>query len=171
MPKRLCARRFSRHDATWNPKEMGGFSKLDRLVSIGSTQESTVISLDAIEHLPRRLQNKYFYASWLPKLLAEGQLQAAGQAACSLIAWRVRPPNAIVMLGSLVRLDSKQTASRASTRYMSMKGSGSSPCSETGQGPCAAPIASFPSFPLEPCLDPPPNPSSMYPPCISDSAI
>ncbi|KAL9060207.1 MAG: hypothetical protein Q9162_000821 [Coniocarpon cinnabarinum] len=56
------------------------FSKLSRFIDLTkSPQETTELSLNAIEYLPRRFQNKWFYASWLRKLISEGQVNAAAQ--------------------------------------------------------------------------------------------
>lgn len=68
------------------------FTKLKDFVSLGhSSRESTEISLDAIKYLPRRFQNKYFYASWLRKLLSEGQTNAAAQVVELMYERSVKP--------------------------------------------------------------------------------
>lgn len=68
------------------------FSRLGAFVNLTkSSKESTEISLDAIKYLPRQFQNKYFYASWLRKLLAEDQLNSAAQVVELMYERGVRP--------------------------------------------------------------------------------
>ena len=54
-------------------------SKIGRFMRGGTAVDVSSFSLDAIKFMPRRFQNKYFYASWLRKLISEDQLAAAAQ--------------------------------------------------------------------------------------------
>lgn len=54
--------------------------RVNKLISSSSTiQDANEISLSGMTYLPRRFQNKFFYASWLRKLISQGQLDAAAQ--------------------------------------------------------------------------------------------
>lgn len=53
---------------------MGQFFSLTK-----DAEELNTVSLDALTYLPRRYQNKFFYASWLKRLIGIGQLDAAAQ--------------------------------------------------------------------------------------------
>lgn len=57
----------------------------------GNGQQVTSFSLDAVKYLPRRFQNKYFYASWLRKLISEGNVNAAAQVVELMYERGVRP--------------------------------------------------------------------------------
>ena len=53
--------------------------RIGRFMHLGDAQQVTEFSLEAIRYVPRRFQNKFFYASWLRKLIAEGNLDEAAQ--------------------------------------------------------------------------------------------
>ena len=68
------------------------FSKLSQIIGLtGSPMETNDISLDAIRYLPRRFQNKWFYASWLRKLISEGQVNGAAQVVELMYERNVKP--------------------------------------------------------------------------------
>ncbi|KAI9669407.1 MAG: hypothetical protein M1831_000443 [Alyxoria varia] len=53
--------------------------RIGKFMHLGGAQQVTEFSLDAIRYVPRRFQNKFFYASWLRKLIAEGFVDEAAQ--------------------------------------------------------------------------------------------
>ena len=70
-----------------NRGEYDSFHTFQRLVSkIGEVQSSAInehevsrVSLNALTVLPRFLQNKFFFASWIKELLGHGQVDAAAK--------------------------------------------------------------------------------------------
>lgn len=66
-------------------------SRVGEFIASGSAEQSTGLSLDAIKYLPRRYQNKYFYASWIKKLLGEGQTNAASMVVELMYERGIRP--------------------------------------------------------------------------------
>lgn len=73
------------------------------------------ISLAALIGLPRKLQNKYFYASWVAKLIGMGKLDNA-EKVTELMYERGVPPDAKHvngLIGAWMRLDSVEAHSRA----------------------------------------------------------
>ena len=69
-----------RGEAEHDYSRQNAFSKLANFIDITrSPQETNDLSLNAIKYLPRKYQNKWFYASWLRKLISEGQVNAASQ--------------------------------------------------------------------------------------------
>ena len=57
----------------------GAMSRLGRFMSGGNSVQVNTFSLEAIKYLPRKFQNKFFYGSWLRKLISEGHINAAAQ--------------------------------------------------------------------------------------------
>lgn len=77
--------------ALFNLGRDGAISRIGDFLSVGSAQQTTELGLDAIKYLPRRFQNKYFYASWLRKLISDGQHNAAAQVTELMYERRVKP--------------------------------------------------------------------------------
>ena len=92
------------------------FSRLSDFVGLTrSPRESTALSLDAIKYLPRKYQNKYFYASWLRKLLSENNFNAAAQVMELMYERGVKPDakHANGLLSAWLRDPRKATQKRA----------------------------------------------------------
>lgn len=49
------------------------------LNSASDAKEATEISLQTMEYMPRKYQNRFFYAKWLKKLIGMGELDSAAQ--------------------------------------------------------------------------------------------
>lgn len=65
---------------------MGQFFSLSK-----DAAEVNSVSLDALTYLPRRYQNKFFYASWLKRLIGMGHLDGAAQVIELMYERGVRP--------------------------------------------------------------------------------
>ena len=65
--------------------------RISHFMTGGNSEQINHFSLDAVKYLPRRFQNKYFYASWLRKLISEGNVNEAAQVIELMYERGVRP--------------------------------------------------------------------------------
>lgn len=72
----LCGDKVSKDESLYQ----SAMKHIGRVLSMtNNVKEVNDISLDTLDYLPRRFQNKFFYASWLKRLIGMAELDAAGQ--------------------------------------------------------------------------------------------
>ncbi len=87
-----------------------------------SAADVNAVSLEALTVLPRRFQNKYFYAKWLKKLIGMGEADAAAQV-IELMYERGQKPDATHVngiIGAWLRTGSAKDRERAEQMAWSM---------------------------------------------------
>lgn len=108
------------HSTTLYSRAMGVIGKLQTKSS--SQSELNNVSLSALTILPRRFQNKFFYGSWLKKLIGMGEVDAAAMVIELMYERGVRPDakhlNGII--GAWLRLGGKDSRKKAETMGWAM---------------------------------------------------
>ncbi|KAI9725180.1 MAG: hypothetical protein M1828_003361 [Chrysothrix sp. TS-e1954] len=109
----LCNDPMARKDETFYR------TTLDRVMKFVDNSESATaaneVSLEAITYLPRRYQNKFFYASWLRKLISEGWNDEASQVIELMYERNVRPDARHMngLISAWLRADSAKDTKKA----------------------------------------------------------
>ncbi|KAI9680012.1 MAG: hypothetical protein M1817_005027 [Caeruleum heppii] len=110
----LTGDKLSGYDSSALHKKAHGFVEDVRDISMGAS-ETNKITLEAMTILPRKFQNKFFYGSWVKKLLGAGEVDSAAQVVDLMYQRKVRPDPKYLngIIGAWIRLGDEESLDKA----------------------------------------------------------